>query len=67
MTVAEFIESSDFYTEELCFEIVSDDKKKYNLTEHDLLPYYDKKIKQFDFTTAGDNSGESYLTITFYI
>lgn len=67
MTVAEFISSSDFYTYELYFEIVSDDERKYNLTEHNLLSYYDKKIKRFDFTTAGDNSGESYLTITFYI
>lgn len=67
MTIIEFINSSDFYTYELYFEIVSNGKRKYNLTEQELLSYYDEKIKRFDFTTAGDNSGESYLTITFYI
>lgn len=67
MTIVEFIGSSDFYTYELYFEIVFNGKRKYNLTERDLLPYYDKKIKRFDFTSSGDNSGESYLTITFYI
>lgn len=67
MTIKEFIESSDFYTYELYFEINSSGKLKYNLTKQELCSYYDEKIKRFDFTTAGDNSGESYLTITFYI
>lgn len=67
MTIKEFIESSDFYTYELYFEINSGGKLKYNLTKQELCSYYDKKIKRLDFTTAGDNSGESYLTITFYI
>lgn len=67
MTIREFIESSDFYTEELYFDINSGNKIRYNLTKHDLFPYHDKEIKRFDFITTGDNSGESYLTITFYI
>lgn len=67
MTIKEFIGFSDFCTDELYFEIRSGDIIKYNLTKPKLYPYYDKKIKSFDFTTSGDNSGESYLTITFYI
>ncbi len=68
MTIKEFVESSDFYTDELCFEIYYSGKTiKYNLTKQELCPYYNEKIKGLDFTTAGDNSGESYLTITFYI
>lgn len=67
MTIKEFIASSDFYTYELYFEICFAGERKYNLTKEELLDYYNKEIKHFDFTTTGDNSGESYLTITFYI
>lgn len=67
MTIKEFIESSDFYTDELCFEIYSGKIIKYNLTKQELNSYYSEKIKGLDFTTSGDNSGESYLNITFYI
>ena len=67
MTVKEFIESSFIWTDELRFGINSCGKTKYNLTEQELYSYYDKRIKQFEFITAGDNSCESYLTITFYI
>lgn len=70
MTIKQFIKSSDFYTYELDFEIFdikSGGKIKYNLTKQELCHYYNEKIKQIDFTTSGDNSGESYLTIRFYI
>lgn len=67
MTIKEFIESACFYTNELCFEICSISERKYNLTIEELHSYYNEKIKRFDFFTTGDISGESYLTITFYI
>lgn len=67
MTIKEFIESAEFYTDELCFEICSIGKKKYTLTIQELHPYYNEKIKCLDLVTSGDNSCKSYLTITFYI
>lgn len=68
MTIEKFIESSEFYTCELSFDICASDRRiKYGLTKQELFPYYNAEIKNFDFVTSGDNSGESYLTITFYI
>lgn len=67
MTIKEFIKYSDFRTDELDFGIRSGHIIKYNLTKQELIPYYSEKIEGLDFATTGDNSGESYLTITFYI
>ena len=67
MTIKDFIELSDFGAVELYFEVNYDDRTFYNLTEQDLYVYYNSEIKHFYFTASGDNSGESYLTIRFYV
>lgn len=67
MTIKEFMDSSDFGADELYFEVNYDGRTFFNLAEQDLYFYYNSEIKHFDFVTGGDNSGESYLTIRFYV
>lgn len=72
MTIKKFMEISSFNSDETLFDvfdIFNQTTKIRNLSENDLIssPFYDEEIEALDITSSGDNSGESYLSITFYI
>ena len=76
MTIGEFMSVSNFDTYELTFSIIKNGKYLYknSLTKEDLEKILysketisDYEIDNIDFITSGDNSGESYLEISFYV
>lgn len=76
MTIGEFMAVSSFNTEELDFLIIKNGKYLYKnvLTQKDLEKILysketisDYEIDNIEFITNVDNSGESYLTIYFYV
>lgn len=76
MTIGEFMSVSSFDTDELTFSIIKNGKYLYKdgLAKEDLEKILysketisDYEIDNIDFITCGDNSGESYLAISFYV
>lgn len=73
MTIKNFLSTTALYADEILFRIRKDNKLliKHWLSIEELYNSPDKmlsaEIKKIDFVASGDNSGEAYLEIEFYI
>lgn len=73
MTIKDFLNMTNFCSDELSFDIHKDGKllTKHWLSIEELHNYSDEilstEIKNIDFFASGYNSGETDLTIDFYL